>query len=206
MIEYLKLAPFASGIFFVTIIVSLYGLFVDRRVLEWFILRPYNFTRKKGIYTIITSGFIHADLMHLFFNMFTFYFFAFYFEMFIGHYQFVLIYFVSMIAADIPSIINNKDNYDYASLGASGAISAVLFGFILYEPLSKISIFPIPIGIPAIIYGVLYLIYCIWASKKQYNNINHSAHFWGAISGIVLTILLDPKAVLIFLDKLNINF
>ncbi|OHD25827.1 MAG: rhomboid family intramembrane serine protease [Spirochaetes bacterium GWD1_27_9] len=199
------LSPFALIIFVITIIISLYALFFDNRLLNSFILRPYYLFREKKYYTLITSGFIHADLNHLIFNMLTFFFFAFYLENYIGHWQFVILYFVSMIVSDLPSVFKNKDNEVYGSLGASGAISAVVFSFILYNPFSKIYIMFIPIGIPAILYAFCYLAYCIYASKKQYNNVNHSAHFWGAISGVVLTIILDPRSIFIFLQKFNIN-
>jgi membrane associated rhomboid family serine protease len=206
MINYLKYAPVASVIFVITIIVSLFCMLLDRKLLESLMLRPYDFARKRKLYTIITSGLIHADMGHLIFNMLTFFFFAFYLEAATGHWQFALIYFVSMIVADIPSIIKNRNNDLYASLGASGAISAVVFSYILYNPLNKLYIMFIPIGIPAVLYAVLYLIYCVWASKKQYDNVNHSAHFWGAMSGLLLTIILDFNVINVFISRISSIF
>ena len=112
-------------------------------------------------------------------NMFTFFFFAFYLESIIGHWQFLVIYFVSMIVVDL-SIIKNRNNSSYSSLGASGAISAVVFSDILYNPLSKLYIMFIPIGIPAIIYaGFVFNLLCLGVKKTKTTNVNHSAHLWG---------------------------
>jgi membrane associated rhomboid family serine protease len=204
MLNYMFAAPVASILFGITIIISLYTLFFDRKLLDTFTLKPYDISRGRGLYAFITSGFIHADITHLLFNMLTFYFFAFYLESVIGHWQFFLLYFSAMILSDIPSVIKNKNNENYASLGASGAISAVVFSFIIYNPLSEIYIMFIPIGIPAFIYAFAYLAYCIFASKKQYDNVNHSAHLWGAIWGVILTLVLDINSLSIFLSKFGL--
>jgi membrane associated rhomboid family serine protease len=191
MIEYLTLTPVASIIFIFTIVTSIYA-FNDAGLYGKFMLHPYSVSRQEKVYTLLTSGLIHANWMHLFFNMFTFYAFAFTLEQRLGHWQFGLLYFVGLILSDIPSVIKHKEDFWYNSLGASGAISAVLFSFILFEPLSSLYIFPIPFPIYAIIFGVLYLIYCWYASKSSRDNINHDAHFFGAITGIVITIILVP--------------
>src|ERR1700739_2059560 len=127
--ELIQYAPVASVIFVITIITSLIA-FSNDWVYENFILHPYYVHQGKKLYTLITSGFIHLDLMHLFFNMFTFYYFAPYCEYKLGHWQFGLLYILSMILADLPSVVKHKDNYGYRSLGASGAISAAVFSFI----------------------------------------------------------------------------
>jgi len=184
-------APVACVLFAVTIAVSLIAFSSDW-VYENFILHPYNVSKGKQLYTLITSGFIHADYMHLFFNMFTFYFFAFPLEKTIGHWQFGLLYGLSLILSDLPSVAKHKDDYGYRSLGASGAISAVIFSYIMFYPLNGMYLMMIPIAIPAVVFGVLYLIYCSYASKRQLGNINHDAHLFGAISGIMITIILIP--------------
>ena len=120
----------------------------------------------------------------------------------VGHWQFALIYFVSLILSDIPSVFRHKDDFWYNSLGASGAISGVLFSYILFSPLSKFSLMFIPIGIPAVLFGGLYLIYCVYASKNSRDNINHDAHFFGALTGIIITILIIPGIVPHFLTTL----
>lgn len=204
MMQYLNETPVASIIFLFTIVTSLFA-FNDNQVYGKFMLHPYSVAKGKNLYTFITSGLIHADWMHLFFNMFTFVAFAFKLETLIGHWQFGLLYIVSMVLADIPSVLKHKEDYRYHSLGASGAISAVLFSYILFYPLSKLLIFPIPFGIPAIIFGVLYLVYCYFMSKQSRDNINHDAHFFGAIAGIIFTILLSPGIIPHFLQQLGLT-
>jgi membrane associated rhomboid family serine protease len=133
--------------------------------------------------------------------MLSYFFFAFSLEKIIGHWQFALIYISGIVLSDISSIVKNKNNISYYSLGASGAISSVLFSYILFDPMSKIYIFFIPIGIPAYIFALLYLGYCVYASKTQSDNINHEAHFWGAINGWLITIILYPHVFGYFLKS-----
>ena len=200
--QYLNDTPVASIIFIFTIITSFYA-FNDPQLNGKFMLHPYSIVNHKTkYYTVITSGLIHADLMHLFFNMFTFYAFAFQLEQLLGHWQFGLLYIASMVLADIPSIMKHKDNYSYHSLGASGAISGVLFSYILFFPFNKIGIFPIPFGIYSAVFGVLYLVYCYFMSKQSRDNINHDAHFFGALAGIVLTIILSRGIIPSFIDQI----
>ena len=123
--EYFNMAPVASLIFVFTVITSLYA-FYDNSIYGKFMLHPYSVSRGKNMFTLITSGLIHADWMHLFFNMFTFYAFAFTLERLMGSWQFGLLYFLALILSDIPTVFRYKDSFNYNSLGASGAISAVL--------------------------------------------------------------------------------
>jgi membrane associated rhomboid family serine protease len=127
--------------------------------------------------------------------MFTFLFFAPPLEAILGPVRFTVLYLSCLIISAIPSYLKNRSNPDYASLGASGAVSGVVFGYILYYPLSKIYIMFIPIGVPAFIYAVLYLAYCVYAAKRGGGNINHSAHFWGSFAGIIIALLFDPSAI-----------
>jgi membrane associated rhomboid family serine protease len=204
--QYLHAAPVASVIFAITIAYSLVAFYNDT-IYEKSILHPYSVYQGKSLYTLITSGFIHADLMHLFFNMFTFFFFAFTLEspLFLGHWQFALLYFLSMVLADLPSVVKHKDNYNYRSLGASGAISAVIFSYILFNPLDSMYLMFLPIPIPAIVFGILYLIYCSYASKKQWGNINHDAHFFGAVAGLMITIILKPHVLSDFVHAITVK-
>jgi membrane associated rhomboid family serine protease len=199
--EYLTHTPVASIIFLFTIITSLYA-FNDQTLYGKFMLHPYSVSRRHKLYTLITSGLIHADWMHLIFNMMTFYFFAFQLEAMIGSWQFGVIYFFGLILSDIPSVIKHKNDMWYNSLGASGAISAVLFSYILFQPFSSMMIFPIPIPIWAIIFGPLYLVYCVYASKHSRDNINHDAHFFGALAGLIVTVLIVPGVIPHFLTQL----
>ncbi len=185
------LAPVASIIFVITVIISLIA-FSNENLYGKLMLHPYNVSRGRYIYTIITSGFIHKDWMHLFFNMMSYYFFAFQLEPVLGHWQFGVLYVLSLILSDMPSVVKHKENYSYYSLGASGAVSAIIFSAILYNPVATMMILPLPIPIYAVVFGVLYLVYCSYATKYSRDNINHDAHFYGALSGLMITILFHP--------------
>jgi membrane associated rhomboid family serine protease len=201
MIDILQQTPVASIIFIFTIVTSIYA-FNDHVLYGKFMMHPYSVYRKNKVYTLITSGLIHANWMHLIFNMFTFFFFAFELEQKIGHWQFALVYILGMILSDLPSVIKHKNDFWYNSLGASGAISAVLFSYILFYPFSTLMIFPLPIPIWACLFGVLYLIYCNYMSKNSRDNINHDAHLFGAIAGVLITAILAPYAIPHFFSEI----
>lgn len=203
--DYLLYTPVASFIFVLTLITTIYA-FNDLTLHGKFMLHPYSVSRKKKIYTLLTSGLIHANWMHLIFNMFTFFFFAFKLEQTVGHWQFAVIYIVGMVLADLPSVSKHKNDFWYNSLGASGAIAAVLFSYILYYPMSTLMIFPLPIPIWACLFGVLYLIYCAYMAKNARDHINHDAHFYGAVAGVTITILLEPRIIPHFLSSLMSAF
>ncbi|SER81698.1 rhomboid family intramembrane serine protease [Pedobacter rhizosphaerae] len=200
--EYLNAAPVASLIFVFTLITSLYA-FYDHSIYGKFMLHPYSVSKGHQVYTLVTSGLIHADWMHLFFNMFTYYAFGFALEGLLGSWQFGLLYLLSLVLSDLPTVFKYKDNYNYHSLGASGAVSGLLFSFILFNPMSKIYIMFIPIGIPAVVFGVLYLIYCVYASRNSRDHINHDAHFFGALTGLIFTIIFKPGIIMHFFEALT---
>jgi membrane associated rhomboid family serine protease len=202
MQEYLLQTPVASLIFVITIITSIMA-FYNESLIANLILHPYSVARKELVYTVITSGLIHGDWMHLAFNMFSYYFFAFNLEKAMGHWQFGLLYIASLILSDLPTIQKHKDDYGYRCLGASGAVSAIIFGYILYNPASTMMILPIPFPIPSIIFGPLYLIYCHFASKHARDHVNHDAHLYGALSGLIITIILHPPVVHDFIIGVN---
>ncbi|GGH09539.1 rhomboid family intramembrane serine protease [Sphingobacterium alkalisoli] len=207
ILEYLYATPVASVIFAITIATSIY-VFSNPHMYRTMMLHPYSIHRDKTkVYTIFTSGIIHADWGHLLFNMFTFYFFGFALEHLfvlangsIGHLYFALLYIISLILSDIPTIVQQKNNVGYNSLGASGAISAVLFSYILFQPKAMLGIFMI-IPMPAYVFAVLYIIYCIWASRNSNDRINHDAHLFGALSGLLITILLHPWIIRHFIEQ-----
>lgn len=207
LLDYLYATPVASIIFAITIATSIY-VFSNSQMYGSMMLHPYSIHRDKSkLYTIFTSGIIHADWGHLLFNMITFYYFGFALESLlvmangpIGHFYFALIYIVSLVLSDIPTIIQQKNNPGYHSLGASGAISAVLFSFILFQPKTLLYIF-MAIPMPAYVFAVLYLGYCIWASKNSNDRINHDAHLFGALTGLLLTIIIHPWIIRHFIDQ-----
>ena len=177
-----------------TIGLSLLGLFRSPRIIDMCLFRPYYFLRKKQYDTMILSGFVHADVGHLLFNMFTFYFFAFPMERFLGTVPFVILYFFGLIISHTCTWYKHRNNAGYASLGASGAISAVLFAYISYFPTSTLMIIPIPVPIPAFLFAIGYVGYSYWASIQSKGRINHDAHLCGAISGLVFVAITDPGA------------
>lgn len=195
-------APVALTIFIITIAVS-FVAFSRPNLLGRLMLHPYSVARNQQTYTVITSGFIHKDFTHLLFNMMSYYFFAFALEATIGSLQFGVLYFIALIVSDIPSVIKHKDNYGYYSLGASGAISAVVFAAIMHDPTAIFNIMFIPIRIWAFVYGILYLIYCTYASKRSHDAINHDAHLYGALTGIVMAIVFDHTVVGSFIEQVT---
>ncbi|MGA8205240.1 MAG: rhomboid family intramembrane serine protease [Woeseiaceae bacterium] len=192
MFEYGEIG--STVIMVVTIATSLAGLYGSPKIIEKCLFRPYYFLRRKEYDTIYMSGFVHADLAHLLFNMITFYFFAFPLEFHLGTIPFLVLYVVGLIASHGCTWYKHKDDPQYASLGASGAISAVLFAYIVYFPTTKLLIFPIPIPIPAALFAIGYVAYSYWASTQARGRINHDAHLCGAISGIVFVAVTDPAA------------
>jgi membrane associated rhomboid family serine protease len=158
-------------------------------------LRPYYTFRQNKWYQLITCGFLHGDLMHLLFNMITLFFFGPVVEQTIGQGYFLLLYFTCLILSGIPTLLRHRNNPRYASLGASGAVIGVLFSFILFYPFESIYLFFIPIGIPAIIFGFLFLAYSLFEGKRQSGIINHEAHIAGAVTGILFTVIVVPRAL-----------
>lgn len=186
----------AAGIIFVvTIATSLVGLFGAPKVIDACLFRPYWFLRRKEYHTLITSSFVHGDVMHLLFNMVTFYFFAFRLERFIGTFWFVILYTAGLLISHLGTYYKHKREPDYACLGASGAISAVLFASIVFEPRQSLYILPIPVPIPGPLFAILYLAYSYYASKQmQGSRINHDAHIGGALAGLAFVAIIEPSA------------
>ena len=166
----------------------------------------YAIFKRKEWFRLITHGFVHADTMHLFINMFTFWSFGTYMEYVFmqngfGSWGFMGLYFGGMVFASLYDLVKYRNNIYYQSIGASGAVSAVLFSSIIFDPWSKILLFAV-IPIPGIIFGVLYLIYCQYMAKRSSDNINHNAHFYGALYGLLFPVLLEPSLANIFFGEL----
>lgn len=181
----------APAIMGLTVVISLLGLFAMPAIINKFLFRPYFFLRDNQYDTMFMSGFIHADIGHLLFNMVTFYFFAFALERHIGTIPFVALYLIGLVLSHTCTWYKQKNNPEYASLGASGAISAVLFAYIVYFPTTTLMIIPIPIPIPAVLFAVGYVGYSYWASLQSRGRINHDAHLCGAISGLFFVAATD---------------
>jgi membrane associated rhomboid family serine protease len=186
--------PGASVVFAVTIAVSLLGMYRAPHVVERSLFRPYAFLRNRQYATIVSSGFVHADLGHLIFNMVTFWFFAFPLERHTGTAAFLAVYLLGLILSHACTYFKHRNDVHYASLGASGAISAVLFAFIVYFPTTTLFIFPLPIPVPAVLFAVGYVGYSYWASLRPRGRINHDAHLCGALSGLLFVAVTDPRA------------
>lgn len=187
--------------------------FSNEKVINDLIFYPPAITNHNQWYRFISCGFIHADIMHLAFNMYSFYLFGDMVERAFeaifggaGKVIYVILYLAALAVCLIPTYLQNKDNYHYRSLGASGAVSAVIFVGIFLNPTMGLGIFPLPFHIPGFIFGPLYLILSAYMAKKGHGNINHSAHIWGAIFGIVFLIitcqfLSDYRPVPVFINQ-----
>lgn len=216
-------SPVATALFLGTIATS-FSAFQNLLLKEKFMLRPHAFVHRKQYFTVITSGLIHADWNHLLMNMFTFYFFAFNLERYfvylqvmqfdevtaagqqfaviLGHAKFFLIYFISMIVADLTTIIKYKDVPGYACLGASGAISGLVMSTVILAPAMNDQIWIWGI-LPGWLFALIYIGYSYYAARKSQDNVAHEAHLWGALAGIVFTFIMMPKAAWKFVEMMQ---
>lgn len=139
---------------------------------------------------MLSAGFLHVDTSHLFFNMFSLYFFADVVIAYLGNFQFLMVYLGSLLLGNLLSLYFHKNEYHYSAVGASGAVMGVIYSAILLQPDMSLNLFFIPIPIPAYIFGIGYLLYSIYGMKNRVGNIGHDAHFGGAIGGYVITLIL----------------
>jgi membrane associated rhomboid family serine protease len=172
------------------------------------IFNPYLIHHGRQWYRFISSGLIHADWIHLAVNMYVLYFFGNYVEAYFNEIfeeksttYFLLLYIGGLMMSVLPTYGKHKDDPGYNALGASGAVSSIVFAFILLNPLEKLYVFGL-VPLPAIIFGVAYLVYCVYASRHGRDNVNHDAHFWGALYGFFLTVILKPSLIASFFDQL----
>lgn len=186
--------PVTIALIVANVIFSLIG-FSNAAMVDKTIMWPYRVARENQYLRFITSGFLHADWMHLIFNMFTLFFFGRNLELYLTYYglggniAYLVLYFLALIVSDIPSYIKHKDDYNFRSLGASGAVSAVVFATILFSPWSSIYIYG-ALKISAMVYAILYIFYCIYMGKRGGDNVNHDAHLWGSLFGLGFTLAL----------------
>lgn len=185
-----------------TCIVS-FMAFNNRQLLDSLILWPPAVQRGQ-YYRLLSYGLIHADGTHLLFNMFTLFFFGRAMEPLytgiLGPFGFAAFYVLGLLISILPTWLANRNNAGYRSLGASGAVSAVLFAYILVAPWSLIYLYFIPV--PAILFAVAYIGYSIYMDRKGGGNINHSAHLWGAAYGVLFTIFMQPRVLGLFVERL----
>ncbi|MBN8716622.1 rhomboid family intramembrane serine protease [Thermomonas sp.] len=189
----------------VTVLVS-WRAFGDVRLLDRLLLWPPALARQRQYERLLTYGFVHADWAHLLFNMITLWSFGSMvervFAAWIGSTGFVLFYLSAIVVAILPTYLAHRRDPNYRSLGASGGVSAVLFAAILFDPWSKLIIFPIPLPVPAFLFAVLYVGYSLWMDRRGQGNVNHSAHLWGAAYGVLFTLLLQPAVGAHFVRRL----
>ena len=185
--------PVTLALLCVIIGFSAFTLWLAPKVLGRHLLRPYWLLKRRDYITIITSGFIHGDVGHLFFNSLTLYFFGPALEARIGSPRFLALYLTGLIVSSLGTVYKQRNNPDYAALGASGAILAVLFAYIVYFPKAMLGLYFV-IPVPAVVFAFGYVAYSWWASKHQRDNINHDAHLDGALTGLIFVGLTDFAA------------
>jgi len=199
-------------IIIITVGASIYAWNSPDLMRGW-MMNPYMIAYKKQYYRFLTSGLIHSNYIHLAFNTITLYFFGdvieqvftYYFGS-VGTVYFIVLYLGGMIVADIPTFLKNRHNSNFNSLGASGAVSAVVFAAILFHPTAKLCLF-FAICMPGFIFGILFLIYSFFQGKRMADNINHDAHFYGALFGLVFSIILQPTVIVSFFNQIaNFKF
>jgi len=204
-------------ILIITCVIS-FTAFSNQKVMDDLIFYPPAISGRNQWYRFVTNGFIHADIAHLAFNMFSFYLFGDFVEKYFngffvekGRALYLTMYLTGLIVCLIPTYFKNRTNYQYRSLGASGAVSAVVFAGIFLDPTIKIGLFILPPVIPGFIFGPLYLALSAYMAKRGGDNVNHSAHFWGAVWGVVFviiscTFLTDFNPVTNFIESVKSYF
>ena len=204
-------------IIIITVLISL-SAFRNEKIMNDLIFYPPAVSANRQYYRFITCGFIHADFAHLLFNMLSFYLFGQYVESefvyifgYAGKLLYLLMYLLALVACLLPTYFKNKSNHYYRSLGASGAVSAVIFAGIMLEPNNKIGLIFFPVMVPGFVFGPLYLLVSAWLDRKGRDNINHSAHIWGALFGVAFLIVAgyvsgEYNAVEEFITKVRAYF
>ena len=192
----------------ITVVISLLAL-ANKTYFHKLEYTPFLVKHNKQYYRMFSHALVHADFFHLLVNMYVLYHFGELTERFFlmvhgetnGKFYFLLLYLGGVMFSALPAYKKHQDNYSYNAVGASGAVSSVLFGAILFMPLQKLYLFFIPIGIPAFIFAIFYVLYESYMNKRGGDFIAHDAHLWGAIFGVVFTIIIKPSVGLSFLSQ-----
>ena len=194
-------------IIIVNVIIS-FTAFQDQDAFYKLCFWPDRVWNNKEWIRLISGGFLHANVPHLLFNMMSLYFFGPYVEYSFmkefgptGHTTFIIFYALAVVIANIPELFEHKNDPQYRAVGASGAVSAVIFASIVYSPLNTIYVFFFPIT--AYMFGILYLIYSAYMSRRQLDNIGHLAHFSGAVFGIIFPLIFQPSLFMDFIQKIT---
>jgi membrane associated rhomboid family serine protease len=185
--------------------------FGNREMFSRLLFSPGIIRSNKEWYRFLTHAFLHADFVHLAMNMYVLFMFGGMVEkMYIssfgtlsGEVHFFLLYFISIVASVFPSYEKHKNDYHYNAVGASGAVSAIVFAAILLNPWMSLSLMFIPIPIPAPVFGVLYLVYCWYMAKRGGDNVAHDVHYWGSLFGAVFTLVVLPQTIFSLLDAVK---
>jgi membrane associated rhomboid family serine protease len=198
----------------VTVVFSYFG-FQKPELMSRYDYSPYRIAHRKEYYRLFTHAFLHADWIHLLVNMLVFFSFGRYVEETFNHmaksgyirsgeFCFILLYGSSIIISSISTLIKKRNDPYYIAVGASGAVSAILFTSIFFSPLEKVYLYGI-LPLPGIVFGVLYLAYSSYMGKKSKDNINHDAHFWGAVFGLIFPVIINPSLLSGFLSQIGIH-
>ncbi|MDX1627116.1 MAG: rhomboid family intramembrane serine protease [Fulvivirga sp.] len=192
-----------------TSIISIYAWQNESLTRQW-IFNPYSIKKYKEYYRFITSGFLHSGWVHLIFNMLMLFMFgqqieavfSYIYGPMIGKVIFAALYLIGIVVSDIPTFLKHKEHAYYNALGASGGVSAVLFSYVLFAPVQKLYLYGL-IGLPGIVWAGLYIVYSIYMGKQGSDNVNHDAHLYGGLFGIVFTIIVYPDIIPHFLDQIT---